>query len=204
MKSISSKLFGFAVTFSIALFMMGMGAHPAVADTIYQLNVDNGGISPSASSYGTITLSMNGPAIQLTLSAAPGYYLGGHFGFNVSSGSSGIAVDGGTSALTASQNISTFGVFDYMYDFGSDSADRFTSKTINITRSSPSSFSDVSGLADTSSLGYYFAIHVFPSAVDGSTGFAASTGTSVPEPSSLLLLGAGLSALGLLTRCSKN
>jgi hypothetical protein len=137
--------------------------------------------------------------IDVTVQMAPGFAAfgdgngnNGIFGFNVVGSTAGLAVTNfSPNFLTANLgggNMDGFGNFDVTISCCNPS-NAITSFSFTVTRTG--GFSSASQLFEANDNGAHFAIHIAPT--NGNpTGFAADSGTSTPEPTSMLLLGTGL------------
>jgi hypothetical protein len=183
------------------LILLAFAVPFAAADTI-QLTQNNLGITGS---IGSVTLTAQNGGVEVTLTANSGFAFklpGSQIGFNtsasLSSGSiSNITVGGsaytGTFDLESNRNISQFGSFTY---------DLTGLKVHGINGATTISFF-ISNVTLAQLQPYKFAVHFCTagtgSVCSNSTGFA-STGSTVPEPGTLSLLGTGLAGLAGLFR----
>lgn len=202
-----------------ALLLVIVSAAARADSVTYYLTTSNGSISPPASSYGSITLSLNNTGgIDVVVQMAPGYTIAGGgtaFAFNLGTGFalSNISVSNltpGFSLSSSGGNVSGFGVFGVLIN-GPPASSGVS--TLTFTVNTNGGFTSVGQLVALSTSnggtpqdGYMdFAAHVVPT--NGtSTGYAGANSTQVPEGSSIsILLGTCLSVLGAIyVRSRKN
>src|SRR6185369_7207670 len=184
---------------SLAMFaVVALGsAVVANADSVI-ISVPNAGLSGTPGPYATVNYVLNGSNIDVTVTMFPGFTAfgtgaanNGIFGFNVVGSTAGLHITGlpaGWGFSAAGGQMDGFGNFDVTLSCCNPPGVSSFSFTVSRT----GGFSSASDLFEANSTGAHFAIHIAPT--NGNpTGFAADGGTpSVPEPTTMVLLGTGL------------
>ena len=183
---------------AVALLLLALIFVPAAfADSVsFDINVPSTNLAP-ATSYGTVNLQLIGSQIMVTVSMAPGFYVGSGgaaLGFNFGTGVIGSQVSlasslpsGYSFSCCSGKQMNGFGTFLGIIN-GSNSSSAvstlvFTLSTSQIFSGNTAGFTSVFQLVGYSTGGggegnQYFAVHVVPTT--GNTGFAGTT-TIVPE-----------------------
>lgn len=200
------------VILAVAVLALMVSA-PAKADgpLVVIINTPNSGLSGTPGPYATVTVTLTGSTLNLSVVGYPSFtFFGttggnnGMFGFNVVGSTAGLAASNlvsnlGTGAASkliftgAGGQMDGFGTFNQIVgDAGGPSLKTFTSFSFDLNRTG--GFSSVFDVYSQSCGGENcanFVIHVAPT--NGNpTGFAGDNGTQVPEPGTLALFGTGL------------
>ena len=179
----------------------------ARADTV-TLVLNTGSTLPSKH-FGTITLTTNGSGgIVVNIQLDPGNRIV-HTGFDASvafnsttGGQIGVTGLPGTYSLVNSGNPSSigmdgFGTFQYGILFGPNGGGAGTDSSLTFTLTRVGGFNNVGQLLLNSTnppgtLMSSWAIDIICDSCQGATGVVGTNGETVPEPTSMLLLGSGL------------
>lgn len=196
-------LFGFRkLAVSLAMFaVISFGsAIIANADQVV-INVPNSGLGVTPGPYATVTYVLNGSNIDVTVTMFAGFEAFGQgngnngiFGFNIVGSQAGLSITNMPAGFTANLGggqMDGFGNFEVTLSCCNPSN---AVSGFSFTVSRNGGFSSASDLFEANPNGAHFAIHIAPT--NGNpTGFATDSGTEVPEPASLFLLGSGIATL---------
>jgi len=184
----------------LAVVTVGTAA-VARADSVV-INTPNAGLAGTPGPYATVTYVFNSvtKAIDVSVVMNAGFQAFGEgngnsgiFGFNIVGSTAGLSVTNlSPAALTANLGggqMDGFGSFDVTLSC-CNPANAISSFSFSVNRTG--GFTQASDLFEASASGAHFAVHIAPT--NGNpTGFAGDTGTpSIPEPTSMVLLGTGL------------
>jgi PEP-CTERM motif-containing protein len=221
------KLFLFVAILAVAF---GMSAQPASADFILSLGVPNAAMSPFPGPYASVNVHLNSATqavITFTSLSAGGFdYLlgdGGMVGVNIA----GPFVMPTAADFSESNSFAGFTPGPIQGSPGPGPEDGFggfnltasnfdgfshTATTVQFTVNSLGSWADASNVLTDNGSGFKAAAHVYATTAPASptngaiaTGFVANGGTpTIPEPTTMLLLGLGLAGAGVVRRRRKN
>jgi hypothetical protein len=211
----SVGIFRVLTTILLLAMMVAMLPNSAFADAvtfdISQANQTGLGSAP----YATINLQLVGNQIQMTVTMDQGDYLWTHqnnsfIGFDSSKTISGVTFVSATNengsivntqfALGASQKFDGYGTFGYAID---SPTNQYVATQISLYLSADGGFSSVYDILSPNSNGNQVALGIANGESPSVTGYATGNAPSpapVPEPASMMLVGAGLLAVGKLRR----
>jgi hypothetical protein len=176
----------------------------AAADT-FLINADNlsGGLCSATAPCGTITVEGTS-TLQVTIDLNPGFGIFGNdnaFGFNVAGSTAGVTMSNFSSSLFngngGSGNEDGWGNFEFRVS-GPGGSSAVSSLSFDVTRTGTpfTGPSDIEpGQNGSNPPGFtVFAMHIINTG-SGLTGYAGDSAVGVPEPGTILLLGASLAGL---------
>jgi PEP-CTERM motif len=189
--------------FAVVAFVSAVGAK---ADTVtFTLGVGNSAISGYPPPYGTVSVdrtSSTTATITFTADSHGGYFYlfgdGGTGGVNVNASTFTFTIPSGFTDGGAG-NEDGFGQFNLTLNHGTGAADAVATFSFTVTNTS-GTWGTAADVLTPNSDGYSVAAHVFVYGTCGgvrcteatATGYAANGSTSVPEPTTMFLLGTGL------------
>ena len=202
----------------IVILLVSLTVSTVYADTI-TLDINQGSTLPSIS-YGSLTLTLNVGEIDVVISMAPNYLIQTGQDASVAFNSS-LNPDPSISITTAlptgyalisgspgSLHMNGFGYFEYGISGPGPSPGSSKVQSLSFTIATPAGFTSVWDLLEYSTNGgetsqWAFDI-ITPTGATGIVGTEIRTPPSeIPEPTTLILLGSGLLAVGVLARRRK-
>lgn len=190
---------------SLAMFaVVVLGSAAAANADVAIINTPNAGLSGTPGPYATVTYTLVGNTINVSVTMNAGFAAfgdgngnNGLFGFNVVGSTTGLSISSPSPGfLTLNAGGGTmdgFGNFDATISC-CNASNAITSFSFVVSRDI--GFSSASQLFEANSNGAHFAVHIAPT--NGNpTGFATDGGVETPEPASMLLMGSGLVTLAV-------
>ncbi len=217
MKGVAPALVGVAA--------MALSVSPAFADLMLTIGTPNTALSAYTGPYATVDISLSGQTATVTftsLTNGGNIYLmgdGSSVALNINSTSFTVTAATGTNSGTGftpgaytvnnppgTKNISGFGDFNLVQDDFDGFTHSADAVTFTVTNTSSTLWASAADVVTPNADGFQAAAHIFVTsspadAANGAlaTGLAGDGNGSVPEPSTLMLLGSGLVGFGYLT-----